>query len=411
MAKTQIEKKALPVFGFFALTPQSAGPVAEQELSELGLEVTRTESSGVAFEGPLAAGYTAVLWSRVASRVGLLLSRFEAGSDAQLYQGAMEIPWEEHFAVPDSFAVDVTGTASFVLNTKYAAQRVKDAVADRFRDRFGARPSVDIKNPDIRLLVHLGPNKASIYLDISGGGLHQRGYREHTGPAPLRENLAAMILLRCGWPQIARQGGALLDPMCGSGTLLIEGAMMAGNIAPGLFRKKHGFDRWKGHDPQIWENLVKNARTRAQDGKHSLPPIIGGDMDPAMVKASMKNAFRAGLADFILVRRRDAASLAPPKNHHAKGLVVSNPPYGERMGQLQDLEKLYADFGMALRERFGGWKAAVFTANPSLADRIGISPQGRDEYYNGPIACQLVQFDVNPARFEKIEPPPLEQGQ
>ncbi|MDI6797578.1 MAG: THUMP domain-containing protein [Desulfatibacillaceae bacterium] len=401
MAKIQIEKKAPARHQFFALTPQGAGPIAEQELLELGLAVTHTESSGVAFEGPLAAGYTAILWSRVASRVGLLLSRFEAASDAMLYQGAVEIAWEDHFAVPNTFAVDVTGAASFVLNTKYAAQRVKDAVADRFRDRFGARPSVDTKNPDIRLLLHLGPQNASIYLDISGGGLHQRGYREHTGPAPLRENLAAIILLRCGWPQIARRGGALLDPMCGSGTLLIEGAMMAADIAPGLFRKKHGFECWKGHDLQIWDNLINNARTKAREKKRFLPPIVGGDRDPAVVKAAMKNAFRAGLADFIVVRCRDISLLAPPKNHYAGGLVLSNPPYGERMGQLEDLEKLYTDFGRLLREKFVGWKAAVFTSNPSLAGRMGIVPASQEEYYNGPIACQLVQYAVSPANFEK----------
>jgi 23S rRNA (guanine2445-N2)-methyltransferase / 23S rRNA (guanine2069-N7)-methyltransferase len=235
---------------------------------------------------------------------------------------------------------------------------------------------------------------------LSGESLHRRGYREEGVLAPLKENLAAAILLRCGWPSVARKGGALLDPMCGSGTLPIEAALMAADIAPGLLRPYFGFIGWKGHDISVWERLVAEAKERRVEGLSRLPDIVGYDADSRAVKKAWTNAKHAGLQGRVHFERRELAALETLSGKAgATGLVVVNPPYGKRLGEAEELKHLYAELGERLKEHFLGWKAAVFTGNPDLGKKLGLRARRIHTLYNGALECKLLQFDIDPQWF------------
>jgi 23S rRNA (guanine2445-N2)-methyltransferase / 23S rRNA (guanine2069-N7)-methyltransferase len=237
------------------------------ELRELGAQQPREALAGVHFEGDLALAYRVCLWSRLASRILLPLAEFDAADDSALYHGVRQIDWLRHLTPEGTLAVDANLFASAMTHERYAEQRVKDAIVDQIRDAHGVRPSVDTVQPDLRVNVVVKRDRATLSLDLSGASLHRRGWRREQGAAPLKENLACAVLLRAGWPETARAGGSLLDPMCGSGTLLIEGARMAADFAPGLQREHFGFLRWRGHDPAIWDRLLAEALQRADQGR------------------------------------------------------------------------------------------------------------------------------------------------
>jgi 23S rRNA (guanine2445-N2)-methyltransferase / 23S rRNA (guanine2069-N7)-methyltransferase len=298
--------------------------------------------------------------------------------------------WEEHLAASGTLAVEVTSTVRqgplAGLNTHFAEQRVKDAVVDRFRERSGTRPGVDLARPDIRINVHLTPAGAAVGVDLSGDGLHRRGYRLEGGEAPLKENLAAAILMRAGWPGIAARGGVLLDPMCGSGTLLIEGALMAADIAPGLLREYYGFLGWKGFDPDPWAELIAEAGERRQQGLERLPALFGFDADPRAIGTARGNVRRAGLAGRIVLERRELASLTAAAPASLPGLVITNPPYGKRLGETTELVEVYETLGDRLKASFPGWEAAIFTGNPELGAHLGLRAHRTNVLFNGPLA-------------------------
>jgi 23S rRNA (guanine2445-N2)-methyltransferase / 23S rRNA (guanine2069-N7)-methyltransferase len=280
------------------------------------------------------------------------------------------------------------------MNTHFAEQRIKDGVVDRFRLKTGGRPGVDLARPSVRINVHLSPTEAVLSLDLSGESLHRRGYRLEGGEAPLRENLAAAILLRAKWPEIAAAGGTLVDPMCGSGTLLVEAALMAADIAPGLQRDYYGFFGWLGFDRTLWTPLVDEARRRHEEGLDRLPAIFGFDGDQKAVGKARANARRAGFAGRIAVDRRDLSQLTPPAGK--PGLVITNPPYGKRLGEVSELVETYELLGERLRESFAGWQTAVFTGNPELGAHLGLRARRSNVFHNGPIECRLLLFDINP---------------
>ncbi len=300
---------------------------------------------------------------------------------------------------------------SQITHSQYAALKVKDAIVDRFRERCGGRPSIDVERPQVRVNLHLDKDQATLGIDLSGESLHRRGYRSEGVLAPLKENLAAAILLRAGWPQMAAQGASLFDPVCGSGTLLIEGALIAADIAPGLQRPYYGFEGWAGHQPLIWRDLLQEARERRKAGLSRLPLIAGRDLDSKAVRAAHLNADKAGLGGQIHFATADLADLRlPPEMEQRPGLVIANPPYGERLGEREQLVHLYGRLGENLRRYFGGWKLALFTGNPELAKELAIRARRKHSLYNGALACQLLHFDIEEQWFfgaEKDQRPPI----
>lgn len=386
--------------GFFATCPKGLEGLLAAELAGLGATEIKQTVAGVAFAGTAETAYRACLWSRLASRILMTLSVVPAGDAAALYAGVHDLPWERHLAADGTLAVDFTGTSGQITHTLFGAQKVKDAVVDRFRERSGRRPSVDLHSPDLRINVHLAGAEARVSLDLSGESLHKRGYHDQSVEAPLKENLAAAVLIRAGWPAIAAAGGPLLDPMCGSGTLAIEAALIAGDIAPGLLRASFGFLRWPRHDAALWQRLGAEASARREAGLRRFPAIVGTDHDPSAVRAALANVARAGLAGRIHVEKRELADAQPPKSRNgAAGLVASNPPYGQRLGSETELRPLYETLGAVLRERFVGWKAALLTGNPGLALRTGIRAGKSYTLFNGALACRLFVIDVTPERF------------
>lgn len=383
----------------FVSAPAGIAERMQSELSTLGVSRTSVLGAGVQCRATLTEAYRVCLWSRLASRVLLRLAVFDMHDEHDLYRGVREVDWPAVFPVEATFAVRSTLDKAPLNHSGYAAQRVKDAVADAYRAARGKRPSVDRVRPDVRLHLHVQRSRATLSLDLAGDGLHRRGYRDSRAAAPLKENLAAAILDLLGWPGIAARGGALLDPMCGSGTLLLEGAMMAANLAPGLHRDRFGFHAWHGHDPEIWRGLLDEARAARREP----PPLIGCDIDSTALRRLREASHTLGFEDAITLHKRaldrplDVGELAP-------GLLVSNPPYGVRMGESDQLPALYRQLGQLLRG-YAGWRAAVFTGNPDLVHRLRIPASARHKLRNGTIPCVLFDFGEMPGRGSDVTAP------
>jgi len=376
---------------WLATAPIGAASVLAEELSELGASEVRARSVDVRFTGPLEIGYRACLWSRAATRVLLSVGTVQAVSSAGLLAAFTGIDWTVHLSPTATLACSSSGGNAVIRHTLYGAQLLKDAVCDRLRETTGQRPTIRPERPDVLLHMHVEGERALVSVDFSGESLHRRGYRLAAGAAPLKENVAAAVLWRAGWPAVNAQGGVLLDPMCGSGTFLTEAALMAGDIAPALGRDYFGFQGWRGHDRELWERLLDEARAR---GAARTPRrcIYGSDHDPGAVRASLENAAAAGVADWVHVERRALDEVTPPRG--SPGLLVCNPPYGERIGAEGDLKALYADFGRVLRERFSGWKAAILSGAFPIARELGINAQRTHPFFNGALECRLLRFDL-----------------
>jgi 23S rRNA (guanine2445-N2)-methyltransferase / 23S rRNA (guanine2069-N7)-methyltransferase len=329
--------------------------------------------------------YRAALWSRTASRILLTLERFPAATPEALYGGVQGVDWSEHLAPDATLAVSCVSAHSAITHTRYAAQVVKDAIVDQLRARHGTRPTVDRDAPGLGVNLYLHRDRARLALDLSGP-LHERGYRVRGVAAPLRETLAAILLLRGDWPRRAAAGEGLYDPVCGSGTLLAEAALMAGDVAPGLVRPRLGSPAWKGHVPALREAALEEARGRAARGLERLPAIAGSDRDPEAVAAARENLAAAGLAAHVEVRRGSLEALAP---RPGPGLVVANLPYGERLADAAAARASAAALGRALRGPLAGWASAVLVAGREQAAALGVSAQARVPLRNGAIECEL----------------------
>ena len=319
-------------YEFFITCPRGMDNLLQPELASFGLEPFKTAPAGVWARGTLAEGYRACLWSRLANRVLLHLATVNADSNDSLYQGVYDIPWESHLAVTGKFRVAFTGTNELIRNTQYGAQKVKDAVVDRLRGQGTVRPSVDAKDPDITVSARVNRGELHVAIDLSGDSLHMRGYRTEKGIAPVRENLASALLMRAGWPEIAGNRGDFIDPMCGSGTLLIEAALMALDQAPGRLRQRFGFERWLGHQPELWLELRQEAERRAWEGRQGeIPRFTGYDQDSRVIATAWRNIARAGLEGVIHVESRAVEDFHRDGQWAQSGLVLVNPPYGERL--------------------------------------------------------------------------------
>ena len=335
---------------------------------------------GVVFAGDWRACYAANLWSRVASRVLWKVAEFDYRSEDDVYRAAHAVDWPQRFAVERRIRVNVTAQKSPLKSLEFATLRIKDAVCDRFRETMRRRPDVERLRPDVRVHAFLEGNRGTLYLDTSGEPLFKRGWRSEGGEAPLRENLAAGIVMLTGW----QPGEPLLDPMCGGGTLLVEAAAMARGRAPGA-QRGFGFEKLSSFRADLWERL---KRERAEP---VTPMIFGSDTDPKALSAARRNLGAAGVERWVRLERADVLERAAPA---AGGVMVMNPPYGERMGSPEALARFYPKLGDALKRHFAGWRCFVFTADLRLPKLVRLEPAARTPLWNGALECRLYEFRI-----------------
>lgn len=390
----------------------------EDEIKHLGAENCKQTVGGVYFTGNLAMAYRVCLWSRLANHVLLELTHFFADSANELYTALQLINWSEHMTPLGTFYIDVTGHHDHMNNTLFIAQRAKDAIVDQLRTESGERPSINPDTPDILIHLHCRANHIELSLDLSGGSLHRRGYRLDGGRAPLKETLAAAVLHRAGWPeklksvQLKQTPTILLDPMCGTGTILIEAAMMAYDIAPGLLREQWGFLGWCQHQPEIWQQLIEEAYQRKTKGLERQDVFIYGcDNHPQAIIRSEANIARAELSDRIDVQQQDCVDVTVPATEHT-GLIVCNPPYGERLNtdEFDELQELFQRFGERLRVAYIGWKLALISGAPvEVIKSIGFRTSKQYSLLNGAISCKVYCFDLVTEKVMLYETPEEKQ--
>lgn len=383
----------------FASTARGLEELLKTELEGLGATDCQVVQGGVHFQGDTRLLYQSLMWSRLASRIMLPLGECRVYSDLDLYLGVQAIPWTEMFNPGATFAVHFSGLNDEIRNSQYGALKVKDAIVDSFTRKNLPRPNVDRESPDLRINVWLNKETAHISLDLSGEGLHLRGYRDGTGMAPIKENLAAAIVMRSGWVQ----GTPLLDPMCGSGTLLIEAAMLATDRAPGLHRGHWGFGGWAQHDDGIWKEVKAEAQTRARQGLAAYESrFYGSDVDARVIERARRNARRAGIGELIDFDVKDVAQLNNPLPKGPYGTVISNPPYGERLESEPALIALHSLLGRIMKSQFGGWNLSVFSASPELLSCLQLRADKQFKAKNGPLDC--VQKNYHLAESEGGKP-------
>jgi 23S rRNA (guanine2445-N2)-methyltransferase / 23S rRNA (guanine2069-N7)-methyltransferase len=381
-------------FPVFITCPKGLQYILENELKSLGAERTKASPSGVSAELDKLTIYRILMWSRIANRVILELGSKKIEQADDVYDLAASIDWSVHFTQEQTFAVEFIGTNNLINHTSFGGLRVKDAVADQFRERNGVRPSVNKDQPDIRISAHLYRDRLTLGLDLSGESMHRRGYRQQTGLAPLKENLAAGLLILAGWNARFDAAASFLDPMCGSGTLLIEAAMIALQKAPMLDRSHWGFDAWLQHDMRAWSAIKEAAKDKFEQGKQLFKGrIVGFDADAKVVQRAWENIKRAGLESYIHVEKQALESFVLFEKM-ATGLVLTNPPYGARLGEVEELKALYQLLGQQFERHLLNWQAGIFTGNESLGRSVGWRSYKQYKLLNGAIESQLLLFDL-----------------
>jgi 23S rRNA (guanine2445-N2)-methyltransferase / 23S rRNA (guanine2069-N7)-methyltransferase len=386
----------LKTYRFFASTPASTEDLLEKELITFDALEIKLAVRGVYFTGTIETAYRVCLWSRIANRVLIILNTFKVTKKEHIYHEASGIKWDEHLDVDNTFAVNCTLASTKIINhNHYGALLVKDAIADYFRKLTGKRPDIHKDRPDLLVHLHMDKWESVLSIDLSGESLHKRGYRSARGPATLKENVAAAILLRANWETMAKEGKPFIDPMCGTGTLPIEAGWIAGDIAPGLLRKKYGFIKWKQHRSDIWEKLISEAKERKKEGVQQIPGIYGFDKHPQSVSDAKKNIDRAGLNRHITIEQKSFEVSSFENDSYAHpGLIAVNPPYGQRLGDKKELGPLYKKLGETMVTVFPGWKAALITSEEELAKSTGLKAFKVNKLYNGALKCILAQFEI-----------------
>ncbi|SUC35031.1 Ribosomal RNA large subunit methyltransferase L [Providencia rustigianii] len=383
----------------FASTARGLEELLKTELEALGASQCKIAQGGVYFQADDRVMYQSLLWSRLASRILLPLNDFDVYNDLDLYLGVQAIDWSEIFSVNDTFVVHFTGTNEEIRNSQYGALRVKDAIVDSFVRKLDQRPDVARQEADIRVNVYLNKERASVALDLSGDSLHIRGYRDLAGQAPLKETLAAAIVNRSGW----QKDTPMIDPMCGSGTLLIEAAMMAADRAPGLYRQHWGFNAWLKHNPELWREVVTEAQVRFRQGlKETTSRFYGFDIDKRVLDMARANARRAGLQDLITFNHGDAAALENPVKTDIKGTILSNPPYGERLESEPALIALHSQLGRVAKARFPGWRLSIFSGSPELLSCLQLRSEREFKAKNGPLDCVQKNYQLADVPSETV---------
>ena len=370
---------------YFATVARGLEPIAAQELERLGALEVRPDFTGVHFVGDSALLYRVNLWARTIFRVLVTLREFPCPDADRLYQEVQNIEWEQYLQPHNTLAVNATGGNDKLNHTHFTALQVKNAIVDQQRHQFGQRSSVDTQNPDVLINAHIHQDRCILSLDSSGTSLHRRGYRPAVGVAPLKETLAAALLDMAEWePSLP-----FLDPLCGSGTLPLEASLKALNIAPGLFRMQFAFERWPDFDEALWEQLLKEAENRELSELKA--PIVGSDRDSDILNQARINAQQCGLADQVKFTQTELSQVEAPAD---SGVIICNPPYGERLGDAKELGDFYKLLGDVFKQRFKGWTAFVLTGNKELAKRVGLKASRRIPVYNGALACTLLKYEL-----------------
>ena len=367
---------------FFASCPRGLEHLLAEDLAAIGAGELEEIAGGVHFSGEWPVCYRANLESRIATRILWRVARAPYASEDDVYRLALGTAWPRWFLTRQTIRVDVTAQKSPLKSIDFVTLRIKDAVCDRFRRESGSRPSVDTRQPDVRIQAFLSANECSLYVDTSGAPLHQRGFRQKTVDAPLKENLAAGILRLSGW----QPGVPLLDPMCGSGTFLLEAAQMALGRAPGA-RREFAFQRLRHFQPEIWQDLLERAR--AGERAATEMAVFGSDISPLAVRASLANLDRAGLLPAVRLASGDLLEIEAPA---ASGIMVSNPPYGERVSDDDELARFYPLLGSALKRRFAGWTCCLISADSRLPRMVRLTPSRRTPLFNGALEGRLYEF-------------------
>jgi putative N6-adenine-specific DNA methylase len=371
---------------FFVTCAPGLEPLLHDEIRALKLAHVERQVGGVFFTGSLADAWRANLWLRTAVRVLMRVARFPATDADELYHGVQTVDWSEFVLPEGTLVVDAHARDSNLRHTRFLEQRVKDAVVDQLRARSGVRPSVDKDDPDLAIHVHLFRDRCTLLLDTSGGSLHKRGWRRHQGRAPLSETLAAAMVLWSGWDGRA----PLIDPFCGSGTILIEAALIAAHIAPGLWRERFGFERWPGHDADRYAELVR--ATRGAAGWPRNLQLLGFDADPAAIAGARQNVAAAGLSGKVALEVQEIADFSPRRGWNA--WIVSNPPYGERVLEPARAAALLRSFAAILRERCAGFHVTLLSGHADLPRALGFAQPKRTPLKNGALDCELLDFQI-----------------
>ena len=396
MSKTIIRRKTDNLYRLFAICPGGLDGVLKTEIEGLGAHVLEVYSGGVEFEGNLEMAYKACLSLRSASRLLLMIQDVkQIYEPEEMYDAVRSVDWLKIFSPESTFAVYFTETnnksRNAPINSQYWALKAKDAIADFFTERFGKRPNVDRQAPDISIKLHLHNHILKIYLDLSGRSLHERGYRSKTLEAPIKENLAAGLLLLCGWDKKAKEKVTFLDPFCGSGTILIEAAMIATNTPPSLFRTTFGFNAWKDHIPSIFEKVKNELVLKIDKNPDLMPLLLGSDQSPEALNVTRQNLKNCGLEDVVKLQ---AVPFEFSKPATPVGLIVTNPPYGVRLNEVESLKATYQKLGSTLKHQYKGWRCGVITSEEVLFHAIALKPSKKWKLHNGSLESEFRIFDM-----------------
>ena len=390
----------------FVSCPKGLEYLLEDELKALGLHVMRVSPQGVYGDASLDLVYHLCLWSRLANRVQLILFSGTALNQTTLYQLCHQFPWQNVFSSDKTLGIEFHGVSTEIRNTMFGAQVVKDAIVDYFRELEGERPVIERENPQIRLHAYLKHDNLTVSLDLTGYSMHQRGYRTEAGSAPLKENIAAAMLVRSKWPELAEAGASLHDPFCGSGTIVIEAAMMAANIAPGLLRMDQSFQHWAKHEPALWDDIHTKALQAVRPINNQV--FRGTDIDPQVIVIAKANAERAGVSHLVDFSCQPLEACTPCGE---RGLIIGNPPYGERLGDETQLIPMYQQLGQVLHSHYQGWHAAILTSNPMLAKAMGLRASKSYTLFNGALECKLYCVELTAEnQLRSFEPGRLSAG-
>lgn len=382
---------------FYVTCAQGLAPYVRNELLAIGVDATES-GTGVTFTGEFKDAYNACLWVRCGSRVLLELKEGKFTSLDQLHKELTLFPWSSHMRETDTFSTKVTIRRAGNIHTHFAALRVKDAIVDYFTDLMGTRPNVDVDDPDLRFYLHISEDRYTLYLDMSGDPLHKRGFRTEQGAAPIKENLAAALLYRSNWPEKAANNENFIDPLCGAGTILIEAALMARDIAPGIYRNDFGFMRWRHFKKAEWDECYQAAKQRAVEGEARYEgTLVGVERSSMMIGITKANADRARVLKNMVFKHMSFQDYERDLSL-TTGLIACNPPYGERLGEKEHLVNTYMDLGDFLRD-YEGFNAGVITSSPELGRVMGIRAKKINKFWNGPLDCVYLQFEIDPTNF------------
>ncbi len=390
---------------FFATCATSLEYLLVDELKQLGASNVKEGLSMVNFEADWPIVYDILMWSRVASRVLYPVAKFEAKDEQSLYDQVSIIDWSQHIETNASFLVNAQSFRSELSHTKFVSQRIKDAIVDHFTDMNEPRPDVEFDHPDVSIQCRIRQNQVLLSIDLAGLGLHHRGYRLKGGAAPIKENLASALLIRAGWLNLCKDTSgkilSLYDPMCGSGTFLIEAAMMALDIAPGTYRDYLGIFGWRQFKPELWEKTVNAATVKREKSTNRIRlQIMGSDINPKAVKSAQSNLALANMEDVVKIRIA-AIDQVEQFDIPDDGIVIVNPPYSERLGEFDQVKQLYVDLGNLLKQKFAGWKASVLSPDKRFGHSLGIRASKIYKFNNASIACELLNFELKPENYLK----------